>query len=255
MRASSKKKVASKSVSSSTTTPEEVSMPQTIPKKSKKVAPSVLPIGASTSTTAAVRETSAGLGAPGATALSSAVVSASLHAPPDLVIPSVPPNFTPVSLGLYKGAHVKGMQLAAIPNAIAEIQASASAYATTFGPAAPPADDIATNLTDASAWTAMRVKIEALLVFAKSGEAVAWKTGLANIEQLSAIYKVLANVNPALVAGFPAIGALVDVDKVLGQAAAQARARNAKARAAKAATPAATATAGASPGGTGGAGH
>jgi len=147
-----------------------------------------------------------------------------------------------VNLLDYRGAHPKAGQIAAVPSATAELNANAASYTETFGPAVPSAGQLAGKLTNASQWTAMRVAIEVFMLYVKSNEAVAWKSALTDLEELNAIFQVIAKQNPVLIDGFPELEKLLDVDKVVGQRAAATRAREAKTKAAGAGTPA-TATA------------
>jgi len=168
---------------------------------------------------------------------SSALVSS--IAPPDYTIPAPPTGFVPVNLDNYRGAHPKAAQITALQDAVNELATSTS-YAMTFGAAVPPAEQLAGDLDAAGRWTALRVSLEALLVYAKSNEAVTWKTGLTGLDQLNQVFKVVAKQNPALLAVFPATQRLLDVSKVISQKAVASRAKSAKGKAAK---PAATPTA------------
>ena len=150
--------------------------------------------------------------------------------PPTVILPGIPPGFVPVHLGDYRGTHPRAGQVTATPGAIQELEASTS-YQATFGPAAPPAAQLAGELTIASEWTALRIKIEAFLVYVKSFEAITWKTALADLDRLDAIFQVILAQNPALVAGFPELAKLLDVQKTIGQRSAASRVRNKKAKA------------------------
>jgi len=158
--------------------------------------------------------------------------------PPDVTLPAVPAGFVPVNLKLYRGSFPRVGQIAAMPGAIIELSNSAS-YEATFGPTAPSASQLVAEFTVASQWTAMRIRIEAFLVFVRSNEAITWKTSLSDIETLSALYQLFAKQNPTVVAGFPELGKLLEVRSVISKVGAASRARNAKQKAAKAASAAA----------------
>ncbi len=214
--------------------PAEVTMPAKKPKTSKKVAPSVSPIATGTAATGG--ETPLGASATTTTPVSSTAAGVAMNAPPDITIPAPPTGFVPVSLVDYRGSHPKAGQIAAVPNAVAELNANAASYTQTFGPAVPPAPQLAGKLTNASQWTAMRVAIEAFLIYVKSNEAVAWKSALTDLEELNAIFQVIEKQNPVLLNGFPEVEKLLGVDKAVGQRAAATRARKAKAKVAGAGT-------------------
>jgi hypothetical protein len=150
--------------------------------------------------------------------------------PPTVNLPAWPPGFVPVHLLDYRGSHPKAGQVTATPGAVQELDTSTS-YQATFGPAAPPAAQLASELTIASEWTALRIKVETFLTYVKSFEAITWKTALTDLDRLDGIFQVILAQNPALVAGFPEIAKLLDVQKAIGQRGAATRVRKAKANA------------------------
>jgi hypothetical protein len=163
-------------------------------------------------------------------------------AAPSFTVPAPPPGFVPVKLLDYRGQHLQAAQLVALPDAILELQGLED-YAQTFGSAVAPAAQIVSELQVASAWTTTRVALEALLVYAKSNEAVTWKSCSGDLEQLAVVFEAVAKQSPALVAGCPALVRVFAARKVVGQRAAATRKRNAKAEAAKEATAASDARA------------
>jgi hypothetical protein len=205
-------------------------MPST--RKSKKVSPTVLPTGTSTSTPATVSDTSSS--APPATTAASIIAAAPPTAPPDLAIPAVPVGFVPVNFADYRGFYPRAGQLTAVPGAIYELQTNTS-YAAVFGPAVPTASQLVAVLTVALQWTALRVAMEAYLAYVKSFEFITWKSGLMDLDKLDGIYQLTAAQNPVLAAGFPELGKLLDVPKVIGRRGSATRARNVKENAKKAA--------------------
>ena len=123
----------------------------------------------------------------------------------------------------------------AATGAIQELQADPTSYAATFGPTVPNATTMATELANAMGWTAMRTAIEALLVYAKSYEAVTWKAALIDLSKVDVVFTMLSKANAAALAGFPELSRLIEVPKVVAQKAGATRARNAKAKATAAA--------------------
>jgi hypothetical protein len=208
------------------------------PKKNpiKKVVPSVLPIV----TPKAPTTVSSPPDATSTTTTGSTPVWSTT--PPDVTLPLPPTGFVPVILGNYRGAHPKAGELTALPDAVAELE-STSSYVATFGASVPHASTLAVELATASEWTKLRVATESFLLYAKSLEAITWKTALADLEKLDAVFQVVAAQNPALIAPFPATERLLDVRKSISARGAASRAKTAKATKAKAASAASGAVA------------
>jgi len=198
------------------------------PPKKKLTTPlkTVLPTGTATSPPATVSEPSTSPGS-AATTTSTAVLSLP---PPDVSIPALPAGFAPVNLLDYRGSHPKAGQIAALPGAISELESSTS-YGETFGSVVPPAMTLAGNLGNAAKWTALRLTLETFLVYVKSNEAVTWKLGLAELEQLDVVFQALVKKNGTLAAEFPALQRLLGVPKAIAQRSVATRARNLKAKA------------------------
>ncbi len=190
--------------------------------------PGATPTASPTTPTISVSATSAG--------------SALSIAPPDVTLPAIPAGFTPVDLRNYRGTHPKAAQVTALPDAITELESSTT-YASTFGPAAPPVATLTIDLAIASRWTTLRTAVQAFLIYVKSNEAITWKTGLAELDQLNAAYKVVVAQNPAIATAYPATTRLLDVPKVLAARATATRARKVKAKATTSASTASTASA------------
>jgi hypothetical protein len=129
-----------------------------------------------------------------------------------------------------------------MPDAILELQGFED-YAQTFGAGIAPAAQLVGEIQVASAWTATRIAVEALLVYAKSNEAITWKSSLADLDRLGIVFEAIAKKNPALVGGCPALVRVFQARKVVGQRTAATRKRNVKAEAAKVATAASEARA------------
>jgi len=161
-------------------------------------------------------------------------------APPDITIPAPPAGFVPVDFGNYRGSRPKAAQITALPDVILELQASEASYGAVFGSAVPSATDLADTLAVASRWTALRVALQAFLLYARSLEAITWKYGFSEIDKVDAVFQAIATQNPAALAGFPALARLLDVPKAIAVKAAATRVKQVKAK--KAETTATTAT-------------
>ncbi len=159
--------------------------------------------------------------------------------PPDVTLPAIPAGFVRIDLTMFRGRHPKAAQITAVPDAVAEI-ASSTSYAATFGIAAPTADAVERDLSLALRWTVLRRSLEELLVYARTNEAITWKTGLATIDRLEAAFRVVAAQEPTIAALFPATARLVEVPVVQAKRASATRARNAKAKGASTASATAT---------------
>jgi hypothetical protein len=147
--------------------------------------------------------------------------------PPDITIPPPPAGFNPVDLEDYRRSRPKKAQYAAFPDAILELRASTT-YTGLLGTVVPSAAALAKSLDTARQWTALRIALEAFLVYAKSLEAVTWKTGLDDLAKVDAVYQAVAAQNPQALASLPALGRLLEVPKGIATRAAAKRVRNAK---------------------------
>jgi len=200
---------------------------ETIPMPTKK--PITLPTSATTPSTSTLKGTpimptkipiAVPLPAPSTT--SSTVVLSTT--PPVVNIPSVPAGVLPVHLIDYRGAHPKTGQVAAVPDVVAELSASTT-YVSTFGPAAPDAESFVKVLNDAVGWTNLKNTIEVFQGYVRSQEAVAWKAGLAQVDQAKAIYDVVVARNPNVPTQFPALTRLLEVTNAIGKKSAASRKR------------------------------
>jgi len=203
------------------------------------------PIGPPVSPVATSRTTPATVGDPGtASAATVAVLPLVMQstAPPNLDIPAPPSTFRPVNAADYRGFWPKQAQIIAAPGAAQELMTSTT-FASVFGPTVPQGADLGTKLTYAAEWSAIRLAVETLLAYVKSGEIVAWKAALVDLQPVDAMSKVLLARTPGVLDAFPALVNLLNVQKVLGQRAQASRTRNAKAAKTPAAPPATGATA------------
>jgi len=166
------------------------------------------------------------------TPASPAGATGALSAAPEVPLPALPSGFVPVIFKQYLGAHPKSGQITAVPGAIAELESSTS-YVQAFGGGVPPASRLAGDLSIAASWTTLRMSLEAFLVYAKSNEVIAWKEAFTELDELNAVFQVVAKQNPQLVAGFPATKRLLGVTKAISEAGAATKARKAKASTAK----------------------
>jgi hypothetical protein len=151
-------------------------------------------------------------------------------APPTVSIPTAPRGFTPVDFKNFRGSFPVAGQVAQVPGVVKELRRSTK-YAQVFGPAVPPAERIATELAFAVEWTTLRLKLDAFLLYVRSFEAMTWKSSLADLGKLDAIFRVVAKQNPVVLVDFPELTKLLDVPKVIGKRGAATRARKRKERA------------------------
>ncbi len=201
----------------------------------------------SVSATATATPPAAGLGSSsGAIHTTAATPAFVLNAPPTVTVPAPPAGFTPVNLLEYRGYHPKAGQLAAAPDVVLELQ-SFPTYETVFLGMAPPATQLAGEIDSADKWTQLRIAVETLLVYAKSGEAVAWKAALVDTEKLDQVARLVTAKNPNALAAYPALVRMLAAPKVIAKTATATRARKAKAKKTDATTPTTTSTAAAGP--------
>ena len=156
-------------------------------------------------------------------------------AAPTFTVPVPPATFVPGNLLAYRGSHLQAAQIAAMPDAILELQ-SFENYSQTFGAGVAPAAQIVSEVQVAIAWTATRTAVEALLVYAKTQEAITSKSSLADLDQLGIVFKAIAKQNPAIAGGCPALVRVFEARTASAQRGVATRKRRAKANAAKNAT-------------------
>jgi hypothetical protein len=145
--------------------------------------------------------------------------------PPVLDIPIPPAGSSGVALSMYRGYHVQPAEIAALPDAIREVQGSTS-YTSTMGVAAPPQANFLQNLVNASGWISLRMALEDYLTYAKVQEGEAWKVASGQIDQVKVILAVVTTTNSAAATQFPALARLVAARGLTGKLAAAARKRN-----------------------------
>src|SRR5579859_7952465 len=95
--------------------------------------------------------------------------------PPAVTMTPVPDGFVPVDPSDFQGYRPLASHLAALPDAVAEIQAFAD-YEAVFGITAPDRAELLRRVTAAAHWTALLAQVSAWLQYVQSQEAVAWKT-------------------------------------------------------------------------------
>jgi hypothetical protein len=160
--------------------------------------------------------------------------------PPDVVLPSPPAGYVPVTGADLRGYRPLQSELATVGDAVAEIQ-SVPSWTDIFGITAPPPGEIAPRLQVASDWTALLAASNAWTAYVKSQEGMAWKDALLSMESLKVPFDLASAASPAVLNRYPALARMLGAQKVVAKRAAQTRARSAKATAATNATAVATA--------------
>jgi len=154
--------------------------------------------------------------------------------PPTVTIPAVPSGFVPITGADLRGFHPQASQVAAVPDALAELQTFTN-YTAMFGITAPDLAQLTQRLDVALQWTTLLSQSSAWTAYVKSQEGMAWKDALLLVESLETPFGLASQANPALLSQYPALARLLGARKVVAKRAASSRAKN-KAVAAKAAT-------------------
>lgn len=188
------------------------------------VGPIAAKTGTSTSTSASTGASSAA--SPSTTTATS--VTSVFGAPPTITLPTPPAGYSPVVLNDYRGFHPIAGQLAAAPDAAQELR-TFTAFGLLFGSAVSSASQYADELEDAVQWTAQRVAAEQFLTYVKSGEAVAWKNALTDLDKLNTVVQLVLAQNPAALASCPALVRLFDAKKAVAKRSHASKARKTKA--------------------------
>jgi hypothetical protein len=143
------------------------------------------------------------------------------------VIPPVPAGFVPANPADFKGFRALASQVAAVPDAVAELQGF-TAYSSVFGITAPDVTQLTQRLNVAFQWTMLLSQTAAWYKYAKSQQAMAWKDAITLVLGLKPAFDLAATANPALLSQYPAIARLLGAQAVVAKRAASARAKNKK---------------------------
>jgi hypothetical protein len=162
-------------------------------------------------------------------------------APPAVTLPSVPSGFVPANPADFRGYRPMASEIAAIPDAVDELQAFAD-YSAVFGITAPPASQLAGLLAVAAQWTSVLSDTTAWLAYVKSEEGMAWKDALLLVEKMKPAFQLASAANPALLTGYPALARLLGASQLVAKRALATKKRT-KAAAATAAASEGTAAA------------
>jgi hypothetical protein len=177
-----------------------------------------------------------------ASAGSSGAADTSVAAPPQVTIPGVPANFVPANPADLRGFHALASEVAAVPDALAELQGFSN-YGAVFGITAPDVGQLTQRLSVAYDWTMLLSQTTAWYKYAKSQQGLAWKDALLLLDALKAPFSLASTANPALLSQYPAIARLLGAQAVVAKRAAASRAKTKKAAATSAAEAEATAEA------------
>jgi hypothetical protein len=144
--------------------------------------------------------------------------------PPQVTIPGVPNGFVPVSGADLRGFHPLASQVAAVPDAIIELQTFTN-YGALFGITAPDVGQLTQRLSVATQWTTLLSQSSAWHTYVKSQEGLAWKDALELVFQLQTPFELASQVNPALLSQYPALARLLGARRVVAKRAAASRAK------------------------------
>jgi len=117
--------------------------------------------------------------------------------PPAVTMTPVPDGFVPVDPSDFQGYRPLASHLAALPDAVAEIQAFAD-YEAVFGITAPDRAELLRRVTAAAHWTALLAQVSAWLQYVQSQEAVAWKDALLLVQAFKAPFELASRADPGL---------------------------------------------------------
>jgi hypothetical protein len=132
--------------------------------------------------------------------------------PPPVTLPPIPNGFVPVNAADLRGYRPMASEIAALPDAIVELQGF-SDYLTLFGITAPPLDELVQRLSIAGQWTSVLSQTLGWSKYVKSQEGMAWKDALEFTEKLKAPFQLATAANPALLSQYPALARLLGASK------------------------------------------
>jgi len=190
------------------------------------------------STTEAATDTSNQAATPVAPSVSTAGATASassiifINPPPALsTIPAVPDGSQNTNRHDYVASLPRNLELAAMPDVIAELQRFTD-YVTVFGKTAPPLAFVLQTATAAGGWSATRVKSATWDQYARSQEGVAWSDFRTIMDSLRPALALAVTTDGAIARTYPSLVRLFGAKSVIAQRGATTRAANRAAEAA-----------------------
>jgi len=143
------------------------------------------------------------------------------------MIPAVPSGFVPANAADFLGFRVLASQVAAVPDAITELQGF-TGYTAVFGITAPDVGQLTQRLSVAQQWTVLLSQTAAWSKYAKSQQGMAWKDALQLVDTLTPAFELASTANPALLSQYPALARLLGARTVVAKRAASSRAKSKK---------------------------
>jgi len=148
-----------------------------------------------------------------------------VSAPPQAVIPPVPAGFVPVNPLDLRGFRMMASQVAAVPDAITELQSFAN-YVGVFGITAPDPAQLTQRVNVAYQWTMLLSQTAAWYKYAKSQQGMAWKDAILLLDALKPPFDLAATANPAMLSQYPSIARLLGSKSAVAKRAASTRKKN-----------------------------
>jgi hypothetical protein len=150
---------------------------------------------------------------------SAALTTTSSGAPPDpSTVPTPPQGFVQPNRSDFRGVRPKKMELAAVPDAVLELQGFAD-YGAVLGQTAPPLDQVVAALTLAYQWTRVSGPTTAWAAYVRAMDEVTWKSAFALVDALKPSFALASQRDPTLAARYPALARFLSAAKVIAQKA------------------------------------
>jgi len=166
--------------------------------------------------------------------------------PPAIILPKVPATFTPGPKGRLRGFFPNSIELGGMRQLVLDLNAF-TGYAALMGSAVEPASSIASTVTRALAWRAVRNESEAWTDYVKVEDALAWQSAMKFLTELRPSFLLAVSKTPSLATQYPGLTAVFGAGKQIAKKAAATLAKKAKAKAASNAGTAPAATAAPAP--------
>lgn len=148
-----------------------------------------------------------------------------VDAPPAVALPTVPSNFVPANPADLRGYRPMASEIAAVPDAVTELQGF-TGYTALFGITAPPVDQLTQRLGVAAQWTSVLSQTTGWYKYVKSQEGMAWKDALVMVEQMKVPFQLASTANPALLSQYPGLARLLGASTVVAKRAVATKKRN-----------------------------
>ena len=143
-------------------------------------------------------------------------------------VPTPPAGFVAPPGSVFTGVRPKKTELAAMPQALLDLQAFAN-FATVLGPSAPPEAQFAGAVGVAQKWSAARNAAQTWDAYCMTEEGLAWVTLRALMAQVGPAFEWASKLDPSLATQYAGLAAFLGAKKAIAKKGLATKAANKKA--------------------------